>query len=72
MKSCNNDAEVLHVKPDLPNQGVIKADSKRTRPELEDKTIFICYLELMLTYYCKLLNITYKQGLNEVTEKSDL
>ncbi len=66
LKFCNKDADVLLVRLDLHNQGVVKADSKRTRPELEDKSIFIGYLELMLTYYCKLLNITYKQGLNEV------
>jgi len=50
----------------MPNQGVIKTDSKRTRPELENKSTFKGYLELMLTYYCKLNKITYKQGLNEL------
>jgi len=57
---------ILLVKLDLSNQGVIKNDAKRTRPEIEDRSTFMSYLELALTYYCKLTNISYKQGLNEL------
>ena len=53
------------MKLDLPNQTVIKTDTKRTRSELSDKSTFMGYLELMITYYCKSFGITYKQGLNE-------
>jgi len=50
----------------MANQSVIKADSKRTRTEKANKFAFKEYLEIMLTTYCKLNSIKYKQGLNEV------
>lgn len=65
-KVSAKDADILQVKLDLANQAVIKSDSRRTRPECEKKVSFVAYLELMLTYYCKLTKIKYKQGLNEV------
>jgi hypothetical protein len=66
IKICTKNAEILLVLLDLPNQTVIKADSKRTRCDPKNKQTFEAYLEIMLTCYCKLNNIKYKQGLNEV------
>jgi len=61
-----SDKEISQVKLDLPNQNVIKIDVKRTRPEADDRLAFKNYLELLLTYYCKYMKISYKQGLNEL------
>ena len=58
--------DILLVSLDLPNQNVIKNDVARTRPEIEDKSTFKGYLELALTFYCKRMKISYKQGLNEL------
>ena len=46
---------------------VIRNDCKRTRTK--DKNLLISfqdYLELALSYYCKVNKISYKQGLNEI------
>lgn len=49
------------------NQSVIKNDCDRTR--VRDKGLvdkFREYLECFLTFYCKKMDIKYKQGLNEI------
>ena len=57
---------IEEVEKDLPNQVVIKADCKRTRGLSNLSFDFKLELEQLLTYYCKLNNIKYKQGMNEV------
>ena len=54
------------VLTDLPNQRVVRYDTKRTRGMIFDKDIHE-NLELFLTYYAKHENISYKQGLNELS-----
>jgi hypothetical protein len=49
---------------DMENQRVIRADCERTRlPGGSDHKLI---LEQMLTYYCKEMDMKYKQGMNEV------
>jgi len=51
----------------MKNQKVIKNDCDRTR--VRDKELvnsFREYLECFLTYYCKKVQIKYKQGMNEI------
>ena len=50
---------------DLPNQRVITSDVDRTRTGLLDSSEKI-QLELLLTFYCKEYNTSYKQGMNEI------
>ncbi|OMJ96321.1 hypothetical protein SteCoe_53 [Stentor coeruleus] len=50
---------------DLPNQRIIASDVDRTRTNIlspEEKS----QLELLLTFYCKEFNTSYKQGMNEI------
>ena len=50
---------------DLPEQHIIRIDCERTRDEIltsKEKNL----LELVLTFFCKDCNISYKQGLNEI------
>ncbi len=54
------------VLTDLPNQRVVRFDTKRTRGMIFDKEIHET-LELFLTYYAKYERISYKQGLNELS-----
>jgi Rab-GTPase-TBC domain len=51
----------------MKNQKVIKNDCDRTR--VREKNLvnsFREYLECFLTFYCKKVEIKYKQGLNEI------
>lgn len=51
----------------MKNQKVIKNDCDRTR--VRDKELvnsFREYLECFLTFYCKKVEIKYKQGMNEI------
>ncbi len=51
----------------MQNQRVIKNDCDRTR--VRDKEMvnsFREYLECFLTFYCKKVDIKYKQGMNEI------
>jgi Rab-GTPase-TBC domain len=50
---------------DLPNQRVIKSDVERTRTSTFNDNERI-QLELLLNYYCKEYNTSYKQGMNEI------
>lgn len=50
---------------DLPNQRVITSDVERTRTNLLS-SLEKSQLELLLTYYCKEYNTSYKQGMNEI------
>ena len=55
----------ISTKLDLPNQRVITSDVDRTRTGIltaDEKR----QLELLLTYYCKEFNTSYKQGMNEI------
>ncbi len=63
----DKDETILTTVPDRTDQNVIKIDAKRTR--FKEKNLFPGfekYLELILTYYCKVKNIAYKQGINEI------
>ena len=62
-----NDAKILAVELNHPEQFVIKNDCRRTRvresvliPDFENT------LEKILTYYCISKKVPYKQGLNEI------
>ena len=62
-----NDEDILSVELNLAEQQVIKNDCHRTRvresfliPDFEN------ILEKILTYYCHVKKIKYKQGLNEI------
>ena len=61
------ESDILNTKFELNEQRVINNDVKRTRVR---ESILVKdyqnYLELILTYYCKVKNIGYKQGLNEI------
>lgn len=50
---------------DLPTQRIIQSDVDRTRSDILTPAEKI-NLELLLTYYCKENNISYKQGMNEI------
>jgi hypothetical protein len=63
----NDDSNLLNQIFDLKNQKVIKNDCDRTRVKDKEKVnSFREYLECFLTYYCRLNNIKYKQGINEI------
>ena len=53
---------------DEPNQRVIKSDVERTRAHIPffARPETRADLEAILTYFCKVKNLRYKQGLNEV------
>ena len=55
----------LNTKFDLQNQRVIKTDVLRTKTGYLTETEMHS-LELLLTYYCKDTNTSYKQGMNEI------
>ena len=55
--------DIRSVKLDLPNQNVIKADTDRARFITKDHHDA---MQVMLTYFCKTENISYKQGMNDV------
>ena len=61
------DEDILSVQLNRDDQSVIKNDCKRTRVR-ESILVenFKETLEKILTYYCTLKNIIYKQGLNEI------
>ena len=48
---------------DLPNQRVLHVDIERTRPSLLSNGE---EMEYLLTMYCKIRNISYKQGMNYI------
>ena len=50
---------------DLPNQRVINSDVERTRTGFLTQTEKN-QIELLLTFYCKEYNTSYKQGMNEI------
>lgn len=55
----------LFTNLDLPNQRVINSDVDRTRTgvlTMKEKG----QMEMLLTYYCKEFNTSYKQGMNEI------
>lgn len=54
---------VRNVKLDLDNQNVVQQDAQRARFISKDH---IEPLEQVLTFFCKQLNIKYKQGINDV------
>ena len=62
-----SDADIIGLAPNRKDQQLIEVDAKRTR-YFENKLIpgFIKILEMMVTYYCNVKNIKYKQGLNEI------
>jgi hypothetical protein len=51
---------------DLPNQRVVRFDTKRTRGMVFDKEVHES-LQLFLTFYSKHEKLNYKQGLNELS-----
>ncbi|CAG9312463.1 TBC1D23_5 [Blepharisma stoltei] len=55
----------VETKLNLSEQRVIHSDVDRTRPKVLSDNERI-QLETMLTFYCKELKITYKQGMNEL------
>ena len=61
------DEMISSIKKDTPFQSVIKNDSLRTRVR-ESVLVenFKETLENMITYYCKVKGVYYKQGLNEI------
>ena len=63
----NDENEILFAPLEREDQNVIKNDSKRTRVR-ESILVpgFPRILEALLTYYCNLKQICYKQGLNEI------
>ena len=63
----NDENEILFAPLEREDQTVIKNDSKRTRVR-ESFLVpgFPRILEALLTYYCNLKQICYKQGLNEI------
>ena len=63
----DSDADIIGLVPGRKDQQLINVDAKRTRV-LESKLIpgFKKILEMILTYYCNIKNIKYKQGLNEI------
>lgn len=62
-----DDNKILKQELDVNNQRVIKNDCDRTRVRESSLLIdFKINLELMLTFYCKINNFFYKQGLNEI------
>ncbi|EKU20416.1 tbc domain containing protein [Nannochloropsis gaditana CCMP526] len=72
---CGDDAKpfslaqaIEDVPLDLPNQRVVEIDALRTRSELPlfKSPGTQAMIERVLTLYCKLQGISYKQGLNEV------
>ncbi|KAH9259444.1 hypothetical protein BASA81_002487 [Batrachochytrium salamandrivorans] len=60
--------EIRECEKNLQNQRVIKVDVERTRADLPDfrKPETQEFATLLLTYFCKSRNATYKQGLNEM------
>ncbi|KAL4504050.1 hypothetical protein ABPG72_022680 [Tetrahymena utriculariae] len=60
-----HDQMILNSTLDLPNQLVIRQDTKRTRCGTFDSEMHV-KLEHFLTFYCKQQEIKYKQGLNEL------
>ena len=62
-----NNEKILEVELNHPDQQVIKNDCHRTRVrEAELLPDFEKTLEKILTYYCFIKKIPYKQGLNEI------
>lgn len=57
-----------YTKQDQPNQRVIKVDIERTLPHLPrfQEVQVRADMEVLLTEYCRALNISYKQGMNYV------
>ena len=59
--------DILSDLIELKEQIVIKNDCKRTR--VRESILypnFVVILEKILVYYCKMFEVTYKQGLNEI------
>ena len=63
----NSDEEIENTKLNRDDQKLIEGDTKRTRVR-ESKLIpgFFKILEKLLTFYCNIKKIKYKQGLNEI------
>lgn len=65
-KSITNITEIYKIK-DVPNLKIIQNDIIRTR--VKESTLLPSFKELLeffIIYFCKINNIKYKQGLNEI------
>ncbi len=63
----DDDNDIICVVPERNDQQIIRNDAKRTRSR--ESELFNCFfkmLEQMLTFYCNVKKINYKQGLNEI------
>ena len=57
-------ADIRNVPLDLHNQNVVRADTDRSRFVGKEH---LDAMQQLMTFYCKYENISYKQGINEIT-----